>query len=60
MAPIVKQFTGRPEIIQKETTDISNGVQSVSRALDLLEVSPKHGPELGLTKIAIPLHENIS
>ena len=27
-------------------------MQSVWRALDLLEVFPKHGPELGLTKIA--------
>ena len=34
------------------------GVQSVSRALDLLEVFPAHGPELGLTTIASQLNLN--
>lgn len=32
--------------------ETQNGVQSVSRALDLLEAFPKYGPELGLSRIA--------
>ena len=35
-----------------------NGVQSVWRALDLLEAFPAHGPELGLTSIASYLKMN--
>lgn len=38
--------------------DSQNGVQSVSRALDLLEAFPKYGPEIGLTKIASLLEMN--
>jgi IclR family acetate operon transcriptional repressor len=35
-----------------------SGVQSVTRALDLLEAFPKHGPEIGLTQIANLLQLN--
>ena len=37
---------------------MSNSVQSVSRALDLLEVFPQYGPEIGLTTIANHLNMN--
>jgi DNA-binding IclR family transcriptional regulator len=50
----------------KQTTDLSlvqrqdsqGGVQSVARALDLLEAFPKYGPESGLSRIAALLHLN--
>jgi DNA-binding IclR family transcriptional regulator len=37
---------------------MSNSVQSVSRALDLLEAFPQYGPEIGLTTIANHLAMN--
>lgn len=38
--------------------EAQSGVQSVGRALDLLEAFPKYGPELGLTRIASLLQMN--
>ena len=38
--------------------DSQSGVQSVSRALDLLEAFPSHGPEIGLSRIASLLGMN--
>ncbi len=40
------------------STPNPDGVQSVSRALDLLEVFPAHGPEIGLSTIAALLNMN--
>jgi IclR family transcriptional regulator, KDG regulon repressor len=37
---------------------VQGGVQSVRRALDLLEAFPKYGPEIGLTRIASLLEMN--
>jgi DNA-binding IclR family transcriptional regulator len=54
----MKQTASHPFPFQQEQQAASSGVQSVSRALDVLEVFPKHGPELGLTKIASLLHLN--
>ena len=54
----MKQDTDYPHSLQQEQQTASSGVQSVGRALDLLEVFPKHGPELGLTKIAGLLNLN--
>jgi IclR family KDG regulon transcriptional repressor len=48
----VKLSAGHPSPIHQEQQTASGSVQSVWRALDVLEVFPKHGPELGLTKIA--------
>jgi IclR family transcriptional regulator, KDG regulon repressor len=48
----VKLSAGHPSLIHQEQQTASGSVQSVWRALDVLEVFPKHGPELGLTKIA--------
>jgi DNA-binding IclR family transcriptional regulator len=48
----MKQIADRPSPLQQKQHPASSNVQSVWRALDVLEVFPKHGPELGLTKIA--------
>lgn len=49
-----------PEVIVKNSRALQHdgGVQSVSRALDLLEAFLDHGPELGLTRIATLLSMN--
>jgi IclR family transcriptional regulator, KDG regulon repressor len=54
----VKQSADRPSPTHQEQHTASGSVQSVWRALDVLEVFPKHGPELGLTKIASLLQLN--
>lgn len=38
--------------------DSSTGVQSVARALDLLEAFPKYGPEIGLSRMAALINLN--
>ena len=48
----MKQSSGQAGIVQQESPEAGSIVQSVWRALDLLEVFPKYGPEIGLTKIA--------
>jgi len=48
MVIIVKQ---NPPLSQKQL-ETRPAVQSLARALDLLEVFPEHGPEIGLTQIA--------
>ncbi len=54
----MKQITGQPPPLQQERRHASSAVQSLGRALDVLEVFPRHGPELGLTKIASLLNLN--
>jgi IclR family acetate operon transcriptional repressor len=54
----MKQSAGFPSFHQQEQQSNSGSVKSVWRALDLLEAFPKHGPELGLTKIASLLKLN--
>jgi DNA-binding IclR family transcriptional regulator len=54
----VKQPTNSPAPSPQEQQTASGSVQSVWRALDLLEVFPRHGPELGLTQIANLLQLN--
>jgi hypothetical protein len=50
-APVFPLQKSRP-------VESQNGVQSVSRALDLLEAFPRYGPELGLSRIAGLLYLN--
>lgn len=45
-------------ITTKKTAETRNSVQSLNRALDLLEAFPKLGPEIGLTNIAEELGLN--
>jgi DNA-binding IclR family transcriptional regulator len=54
----VKQIMNSPSPSLQEQQTASGSVQSVWRALDLLEVFPRHGPELGLTQIANLLQLN--
>ena len=54
----MKQTVGHSSPPHQEQQTASSSVQSVWRALDILEVFPKHGPELGLTKIADLLNLN--
>lgn len=54
----MKQGTGQSFSLQGESHTAGGAVQSVWRALDLLEVFPKYGPDLGLTKIASLLKLN--
>ncbi len=52
---MAKQMTAQSDTRQQ---DSQGGVQSVDRALDLLEAFPQFGPEIGLSRIAALLHMN--
>ena len=58
MVRIVKQTPSHLALRKQAVPGMQGGVQSVSRALDLLEAFPKFGPEIGLTKIASLLDMN--
>lgn len=50
--PLVHHVKQRRMLLSENTPPQATPVQSVWRALDLLEAFPKYGPELGLTAIA--------
>jgi DNA-binding IclR family transcriptional regulator len=54
----MKQNTSQIYPLRPQSQSNRSAVQSVWRALDLLEVFPRHGPELGLTQIASLLNLN--
>src|SRR5881296_2580664 len=43
---------------KRQSLPLHSGLQSVSRALDLMDIFPAHGPEIGLSDLAALLSMN--